>query len=203
MYERRRSRNGAPLVIVPGSSGAMGVHAPGGRCTGRAFPRADVLAVRRTRLGTPVRPARGFDDFADQLEAVLDARGLSSAIVCGVSFGGLIALRFAARHPDRTLALVLVSTPGPGWHLNAVTTSTRVCRGSSVRCFWPRPRGACATNCTRRCPIRRNGVASRALSCGPFSRPRCRSPAWRRVPASSRRWMPRPSAAGSPARHWS
>ena len=27
------------------------------------------------------------------------------------------ALRFAARHPERVSALVLASTPGPGWHL--------------------------------------------------------------------------------------
>jgi pimeloyl-ACP methyl ester carboxylesterase len=30
-----------------------------------------------------------------------------------VSFGGLIALRFAAMHPERTRALVLASTPAP------------------------------------------------------------------------------------------
>src|SRR5947209_731470 len=38
-------------------------------------------------------------------------------MICGISFGGLIALHFAATHPDRTIRLVLVSTPGPGWHL--------------------------------------------------------------------------------------
>ena len=37
--------------------------------------------------------------------------------MCGISFGGLIARHFAATHPERTRALVLASTPGPGWHL--------------------------------------------------------------------------------------
>src|SRR5262249_11480843 len=37
--------------------------------------------------------------------------------VCGVSFGGLVAVRFAAVYPHRVKALVLVSTPGPDMHL--------------------------------------------------------------------------------------
>jgi pimeloyl-ACP methyl ester carboxylesterase len=61
--------------------------------------------------------ARGFDNYVDQIARVLDDRHLRSAIVCGVSFGGLVALRFAAVRPERTAALVLVSTPAPGWHL--------------------------------------------------------------------------------------
>jgi pimeloyl-ACP methyl ester carboxylesterase len=59
----------------------------------------------------------GLDQFADQVADVLDDRGLSRAVLCGVSFGGRIALRFAAGRPERTSALILVSTPGPGWHL--------------------------------------------------------------------------------------
>jgi pimeloyl-ACP methyl ester carboxylesterase len=34
-----------------------------------------------------------------------------------VSFGGVVALRYAARRPDRVAALIAASTPGPGWHL--------------------------------------------------------------------------------------
>jgi len=47
----------------------------------------------------------------------LDDRRLDQAVVCGISFGGLIALRFAATHPARTRALVLASAPGPGTRL--------------------------------------------------------------------------------------
>jgi 3-oxoadipate enol-lactonase len=42
---------------------------------------------------------------------------IGRATVCGISFGGLAALRFAAARPEQTAALVLVSTPAPGWHL--------------------------------------------------------------------------------------
>ena len=61
--------------------------------------------------------ARGFDCYVRQVRGVLDRCGIDRAIICGISFGGLIALRFAAAHPERTAALVLASTPGPGWHL--------------------------------------------------------------------------------------
>jgi pimeloyl-ACP methyl ester carboxylesterase len=34
-----------------------------------------------------------------------------------VSFGGVVAFRFAAAFPERTAALILASTPAPMWHL--------------------------------------------------------------------------------------
>jgi 3-oxoadipate enol-lactonase len=36
-------------------------------------------------------------------------------VICGVSFGGLVALRYAARRSERVRGLILVSAPGPGW----------------------------------------------------------------------------------------
>ena len=62
-------------------------------------------------------PVRPFDSYASQIGAAMDAAGFDRAVVCGQSFGGLVALRFAATSPARTAALVLASTPGPGWHL--------------------------------------------------------------------------------------
>jgi pimeloyl-ACP methyl ester carboxylesterase len=46
--------------------------------------------------------------------AALNDRQIDRAVVCGISLGGLVALRFAALYPQRTAALVLVSAPGPG-----------------------------------------------------------------------------------------
>ena len=48
----------------------------------------------------------------------MEARGLERAVVCGVSYGGLVALRTAATRPDRVEKLVLVSTPAPRWQPN-------------------------------------------------------------------------------------
>ena len=84
----------------------------------RALPRADVFALAANAAPVATRPARGFDDFADQLEAVLDRPR---------HFVGDRVRRFVWRTdracasppgvPTGRSALVLVSTPGPGWHL--------------------------------------------------------------------------------------
>jgi pimeloyl-ACP methyl ester carboxylesterase len=50
---------------------------------------------------------------------VLDDAGVQRAAICGISFGGLVALQFAATRPDRVTALVLASAPGPAFRPNA------------------------------------------------------------------------------------
>jgi pimeloyl-ACP methyl ester carboxylesterase len=109
--------NGCPLVFIPGLQGRWeyqrrAIEALAGVCRVMTFSLCDEPSA-----GYPFNPARGLDAYVDQVEAALDARGIPRATICGLSFGGLIALRFAARYPNRTSALVLVSVPGPGWHL--------------------------------------------------------------------------------------
>src|SRR5262245_6754801 len=108
--------SGTPLVIVPGLQGRWEYFAPAVEALAESF-RVMTFSLCG-ELGCPrIEPSRGIDNFSDQIAAALDSRGLERAIVCGVSFGGLAALRFAAERPERTAALVLVSTPGPGFHL--------------------------------------------------------------------------------------
>jgi pimeloyl-ACP methyl ester carboxylesterase len=64
-------------------------------------------------------PAAGFDQYVRQLEAVIDGAGVERAALCGISFGGIVAVRYAALHPDRVTHLVIASSPGPGWRVNA------------------------------------------------------------------------------------
>ena len=64
-------------------------------------------------VGTSFDADADFDLFVRHLDEVLDASGVASAVICGVSFGGLIALRYAARRGHRVRGLILVSTPGP------------------------------------------------------------------------------------------
>ncbi len=49
-----------------------------------------------------------FDQLADDIGLLLDHIGVEQAVVGGVSSGSGVALRFALRHPGRTLGLVLL-----------------------------------------------------------------------------------------------
>ena len=107
--------SGPPVVLIPGIQGRWewmwpALDALERRCRVISFSLAEDHGHGR-RVG----PARGFDDYLDQIEEVMTRAGLTNAAICGVSFGGLVALHWAARHPERTCALVLVSTPSPDW----------------------------------------------------------------------------------------
>jgi 3-oxoadipate enol-lactonase len=107
---------GTPIVVVPGIQGRWQYAGPTIDALSRSFA-VITFSLCGERGSPPIDSARGIDCFADQIAAVLDARGLDRAAICGISFGGLAALTFAAKHPDRTSSLILVSTPGPGWRL--------------------------------------------------------------------------------------
>jgi 3-oxoadipate enol-lactonase len=64
-------------------------------------------------------PGQGFDNYLRQLDALLDRLGVARIALCGISFGGVVALRYAATRPHRVTSLVLASAPGPGWRPNA------------------------------------------------------------------------------------
>ena len=44
-------------------------------------------------------PERGFENYIDQTLTAMDRAGIEKATIAGVSYGGLIASEFAARHP--------------------------------------------------------------------------------------------------------
>jgi pimeloyl-ACP methyl ester carboxylesterase len=103
---------GPTLVLIPGIQGRWEY----------ARPTVDALAThfRVVTFSLGGRSQKGLDIFnsgVDQLTSVLEAHQIDRAILCGISYGGLLALRFASLHPDRTAALIMASTPGPEWHL--------------------------------------------------------------------------------------
>jgi DNA-binding SARP family transcriptional activator/pimeloyl-ACP methyl ester carboxylesterase len=67
---------------------------------------------RGTGLSDRVSPERlpDLETRMDDVRAVLDAVGSSRAVVLGISEGGAMSALFAATHPERALALVLMGT---------------------------------------------------------------------------------------------
>ncbi len=114
---------GLPLVLIPGIQGRWewmrpAVEALARRClvvTYSLDERIRQESAGRAEAAEQVAPAAEIGPYLDQLDAVLDAADLPSAALCGVSFGGLVALYYAATRPGRVVGLVLVSTPGPSW----------------------------------------------------------------------------------------
>jgi pimeloyl-ACP methyl ester carboxylesterase len=99
---------GTPVVVIPGVQGRWEWMGPALRA----------LAWRHRTISYSLANPRRFDDLVDQLDQILDAADIESAAICGVSFGGRVALRYAAVRPQRTQALVVVSTPAPSWRPN-------------------------------------------------------------------------------------
>jgi pimeloyl-ACP methyl ester carboxylesterase len=75
-------------------------------------PSIHAIALTQRGHGEASRPATGyrFHDFAADLTALMDALGLSAAVLVGHSSGGAIAQRFAIDQPPRTLGLVLIGS---------------------------------------------------------------------------------------------
>lgn len=111
--------SGIPVVLVPGIQGRWewmqpAVDALAARCRVITFSLAD-----EPTCGASLDDRPGFDCYVQQILDVLDTTGVKSAIVCGISYGGLIAATFAARHPDRTRAVVVASALPPSWKPDA------------------------------------------------------------------------------------
>ena len=66
----------------------------------------------------PCDPSRGFDNYLDQLDQAFERAGIDRAVIAGVSYGGLIATEYAARHPERVQALALVNALHSSWEPN-------------------------------------------------------------------------------------
>lgn len=52
--------------------------------------------------------------WGDDVRAFCDALGIEKPIVLGVSFGGMVAMAYATRHPDHPVKMVLITTEAKG-----------------------------------------------------------------------------------------
>jgi 3-oxoadipate enol-lactonase len=108
---------GPPLVLIPGIQGRPDYLRPAIDALATSFRTLTFPLCGERGCDAPLDPALGIDNDARQIARVLDRAGVDRAIVCGISFGGLPAIRFAAVAPERTAALILASVPGPHWQM--------------------------------------------------------------------------------------
>ncbi|MBI3067811.1 MAG: alpha/beta hydrolase [Betaproteobacteria bacterium] len=77
------------------------------------LPEFRVIAPDQRGHGDTDRPARGYagEDFAQDLERLLDTLHLDRVVLVGHSLGGRAAQIFAGNHPDRVTRLAIVGAP--------------------------------------------------------------------------------------------
>ncbi|WP_426954937.1 alpha/beta fold hydrolase [Muricoccus radiodurans] len=98
---------GSPVLLlhgIGGNGGLWGPVLPG--LSGRQVLAWDMPGYGQS---APL-PQVTFPALAKALLALMDARGLEQADLLGHSIGGMIAIEFAATHPERVRRLALVAT---------------------------------------------------------------------------------------------
>ena len=106
---------GPPVVVVPGLQGRWEWAKPALNELARSCRAMSYSLSGDIGSGRKRQHERGFDCDVEQLDEVLTKKGLQRAVICGVSYGGYVAVRYASQHPDRVSALILASAPGPAW----------------------------------------------------------------------------------------
>jgi len=96
--------SGRPLILIPGLAGGFDLLGPVARELARHYHvisyqlrgESDCFALRRRFA---------LRDLVEDLREFIGWSGLERPVVCGVSFGGVLALEYAARYPSRVQAV--------------------------------------------------------------------------------------------------
>ncbi len=113
---------GPAVLLVHGTPGSWRQCVPLAEDLAGSF---HVVLLSRPGYGrTHIRVGRTYEEQAESYAAVLDALGVERTAIVGVSGGGPSSIAFAAMHPERTSALVLVCAVAP--HMLDVPSSTRM-----------------------------------------------------------------------------
>ena len=121
--ERTIDANGVPIALTefpnPGAPPVLLLHGIGSRGSSW-WPVIDPLAAQFHLYqldlrghGASGKPERGYvvEDYAADLDAVLDALDLDAPRLLGHSLGALVTLYWASKNPTRAAALVLEDPP--------------------------------------------------------------------------------------------
>lgn len=114
---------GEPIIVVHGGPGLDHAYLQ---------PGLDALATRHTlvyydqrgtgRSGASLDPETiNIDTFVEDIEALRQTLGFERVSVMGHSFGTLIAMEYAFRHPEALRALILMNPVEPGSRYRAQT----------------------------------------------------------------------------------
>ena len=109
---------GPPIVVIPGLQGRWEWARPALRRLSARCRTISYSLCGDLGSGQHFDPALGFENYVRQLDAVIDAARVDRVVLCGVSFGGFVAVRYAAARPERVSGLILASAPGPGFQPN-------------------------------------------------------------------------------------
>jgi 3-oxoadipate enol-lactonase len=105
---------GFPVLVIPGIQGRWEWMKPTIEAL-KAGHRVITASLQE------IRPEQDrdatFAAWTPAIDQLLDQAHERRVAVIGISFGGLIAARYAARRPERVSSLILASTPSPNWHL--------------------------------------------------------------------------------------
>jgi 2-hydroxy-6-oxonona-2,4-dienedioate hydrolase len=101
---------GTPLILMHGTGGHLEAYTRNLRALAAGYR---VVAYDYPGHGwtTPAQTDLEVDAYVEHLAGLMDALGIERAHLSGESLGGWVAVKFAARYPDRVDRLIL-NTPG-------------------------------------------------------------------------------------------
>ena len=115
-YETFGMQDDPVVICLPGMGNQLLIY-PEAFCLALVDRGFFVIRMDNRDAGLSTASADGdaytLSDMADDVVAVLDAVGVETAVLLGLSLGGMVAQQLAIDHPERVRALVsLASTPG-------------------------------------------------------------------------------------------
>ncbi len=112
LVEYATAGKGPPVLVIHGAGGGYDQ----GLLLHQLLNTENYAVISISRPGyrrTPLETGKTFAAQADLYAAVLDDLNIPRVIVIAISAGGMPALQFAQRYPDRCQALILLSAAGP------------------------------------------------------------------------------------------
>jgi pimeloyl-ACP methyl ester carboxylesterase len=103
--------HGNPILLIPGIQGRWEWMRP---AINELAASSRVLSFSLSEVPSD---EQCFDRWESYIDGLLERAAIDKVTLVGVSFGGLVALRYASRRPSRVAGIVLVSSPGPDFQL--------------------------------------------------------------------------------------